>query len=474
MSTTVYTLEGEKRDLNSASLSGLAEQLDGELITSAHPGYEKARVVWNAMIDRRPPLIVRCLTADDVARAVRFAASENLPVAVKSGGHNIAGNAVVNEGMVVDCSAMRRIVVDPEERTARVEPGCLLGELDEATQEYGLAVPAGIVSTTGVAGLTLGGGFGWLSRKFGYTVDSLRSVDVVTAEGNALSASESEHPDLFWGLRGGGGNFGVATSFTFDLRDVGPEVFAGLVVHPLSAGSDFLKFYQDFTASAPDDLAVFVVVRHAPPLPFLPADVHGEKILAALFVYQGDQTGGEKVVAPLRAFGHPLGEHVGMVPFIEWQRQFDSLNGPGAHNYWKSHNVTAISDGLIDTIIKYAEAFPSPHCEILTAHLGGEINRRPADQTAYAHRQDPYVMNIHTRWLDLNDTDRCVTWAKELFEAAKPYSSGGVYVNFLSNEGKERVRDAYPKAVYERLVQLKNKYDPNNVFRFNQNIAPSG
>lgn len=458
--------------LEPAILSALRKSFKGELLEPGDPSYDEARTIWNGMIDRHPALIARCKSADDVVSAVTFARDNELLLAVKGGGHNVAGNAVCDGGVMIDLSLMNRVHVDAEKRTARVEGGCLLQDMDRETQAFGLATPGGIISTTGVAGLTLGGGFGWLSRKYGLSIDNLLETEVVTADGRVLRASESETPDLFWGLRGDGGNFGVVTSFTFKLHEVGPELYSGLIVQPFEAAKNYLRSYREFVAAAPDELTAWIVIRRAPPLPFLPEDVHGQLVVVVPFIYLGDPDEGEGLVAPLRTFGKSHGEHVGMNPYTVWQSGFDALNEPGARNYWKSHYLKDLSDGAIDAILDFAGRLPSPHCEVFIPHLQGATSRVPEAATAYAHRAAPFAINIHTRWYEPEDDARCTAWVRDFFERTEPFAEG-VYVNFLSDEGAERVRDAYPPETWERLVALKNRYDPGNLFRMNQNVRPT-
>ncbi|WP_254545726.1 FAD-binding oxidoreductase [Halomarina pelagica] len=443
----------------------------GLVLRPDDPGYDEARAVWNGMIDRRPALVAQCAGVADVIDAVTFAREQDLLVAIKGAGHNIAGNAVCDDGLVIDLSGMRSVRVDPEARTARVEPGTTLGMLDRETQAFGLAVPTGINSTTGVAGLTLGGGFGWLSRRDGLTVDNLRSVDVVTADGELRRASERENPDLFWGIRGGGGNFGVVTSFEFDLHPVGPAVLAGLVVHPLADAPELLRAYREFVADSPRELTVWFVLRHAPPLPFLPEEVHGSKILVFAACYAGDPDEGERLVRPLRDLGDPIADVVAPQPFVEWQRAFDPLLTEGARNYWKSHNFTDLTDGMLDVFVEYAETMPAVESEVFVGQLGGAVNDVPADATAYPHRDAAFATNVHTRWTDPAMDDECIAWARDLHGALAPHATGGAYVNFISERtGEEHV--AYG-ANYDRLVEIKNEYDPDNLFRTNQNVEPT-
>ncbi|HUH59914.1 MAG TPA: FAD-binding oxidoreductase [Candidimonas sp.] len=444
----------------------------GEIFRRGASSYEDARKIWNATVDKHPALIARCSTSQDVVRAVNFARDKGILLAVRGGGHNIAGSAMCDDGIVIDLSAMKAAEVDPATRKVTIEGGATLADMDAATQAHGLATPLGINSTTGVGGLTLGGGFGWLSRKFGMTVDNLESAEVVMADGGMIRASETEYPDLFWALRGGGGNFGIVTRFTFRLHPVGPNLLSGLMVYPISEAKTVLQKYRDFIAEAPDDLSVWAVLRKAPPLPFLPAEVHGQPIVALAILYAGDPENGKKMVEPLRTFGSLLGEHVGVQPYVDWQKTFDPLLAPGARNYWKSHNFARLDDGLFDAVINYIGTLPSPQCEIFFGAIGGATTRKAPDFTAYAHRDARFVMNVHGRWDDPADDARCIAWAREFFAASAPYASGGVYVNFLTSDETDRVRSAYGPN-YERLAQIKRKYDPDNLFRTNQNIMPA-
>ncbi|KPK00186.1 MAG: FAD-linked oxidase, partial [Gemmatimonas sp. SG8_28] len=404
--------------------------------------------------------------------AVRFAAEHDVVLSVRSGGHNIAGNAVCDGGMMISLARMTSVRVDPSARRAWVEPGNTLGDVDRETQAHGLAVPTGINSTTGIAGLTLGGGFGWLSRAHGMTVDNLVSADVVTAAGELVRASAEENPDLFWAIRGGGGNFGIVTAFEFTLHPIGPEVLAGLMVYPLADARDVLRHYREFCAQAPDELTVWAVMRKAPPLPFLPEDVHGTDVLVLATMFAGDMTDGELALAPLRTFGRAIADVIGPHPFIAFQAAFDPLLTPGSRNYWKSHDFLALSDELIDTLLEYARTMPDPQCEVFIAQMGGATNRVPADATAYPHRDAEYIMNVHGRWDDPATDEQCIAWCRELFGAAAPHATGGVYVNFMTEEERERVPSAYGESL-QRLREVKRVYDPGNLFRMNQNILPA-
>jgi FAD/FMN-containing dehydrogenase len=454
-------------------LAELSTTFRGELLREGDEGYEEARQIWNGMIDRRPGVIARCTGAADVMQAVNYARENNRIVAVRGGGHNIAGNAVCDGGIMIDLSPMKAVQVDPEARRAWVQPGATLGDFDHETQAFGLATPLGINSTTGVAGLTLGGGFGWLTRKYGLTIDNLVSAEVVTADGQCVRASADQNPDLFWGIRGGGGNFGIVTTFEFQLYPVGPEVLSGLIVYPFDQAKQVLTKYRDFAATMPDDLNVWMVMRQAPPLPFLPEEVHGKEIIGLAVFYAGDPAEGEKLIEPLRSFGTPYGEHVGAQPYAAWQQAFDPLLTPGARNYWKSHNFEELSDGLIDSVVEYGGKLPSPQCEIFFGAMGGQANRIAPDATAYAHRDAEFVMNVHGRWDREADDERCIAWAREFFTESAPYATGGVYVNFMTEEESGRVGAAYGPN-YDRLVELKTKFDPTNLFRLNQNIPPKG
>ena len=458
--------------IGSDALATFRETLRGKVCLPDEAGYDEARTIWNAMIDRHPGAAVRCKGAADIMRAVTFAREHGVVLAVRAGGHNIAGNAVCEGGLLLDLSLMRGVRVDPYHCTARVEPGATLGDFDREAQAFGLATPLGINSTTGVAGLTLGGGFGWLSRKFGLTVDNLISADVVTADGMLVQASATENADLFWALRGGGGNFGVVSSFEFRLHPVGPMVLSGLIVHPFARARELLAGYREAAAKAPDELTQWVILRKAPPLPFLPADVHGKEILVFAVCYVGDERDGNRALEPLRALGEPIADVIGMQPFTGWQSAFDPLLTPGAYNYWKSHNFVELDDGLLDVLVSQAASLPTEECEIFIGHLGGAANRVAPDAMAYPHRNANFVMNVHTRWREAADTQRSIDWARKLFAETAPYATGGVYVNFMPEDETDRVSSAYGTN-YARLAALKSEYDPGNLFRLNQNVQPS-
>jgi len=467
----IRTTSGNVTTLGESALDRLASALRGDLVTRDSPEYEDACRIWNAMIDHRPALIARCRTAADVVTAVRFARDHELLVAVRGGGHNIAGSALADNGLVIDLSPMKNVRVDRVRRTARVEPGVTLGEFDRDTQAFGLATPLGINSTTGIAGLTLGGGYGWLSRKLGLTVDNLRAADVVTAAGELVPASTAENSDLFWAIRGGGGNFGVVTSFEYELHPVGPEVLAGVIVHPFDPTGDLLRRYRDAMEAAPDELTAWVVMRKAPPLPFLPEAVHGTPVVIIPTLYAGDPEEGQRALAPLRAIGTPHADVIGPTPYVGFQTAFDPLLTPGARNYWKTHNFATLYDGLIDTLVEHVRGLPGPQCEIFLAKLGGAVSRLPDDATAYVGRDAQFVMNVHGRWNDASEDARIVDWARQVYQDTLPYAAAGAYVNFMTEDEGERVRAAYGPN-YDRLAAIKAKYDPTNLFRSNQNIRP--
>jgi FAD/FMN-containing dehydrogenase len=458
-------------NLAAETIEDLKTGFKGDILLPGDGAYDGARRIWNAMIDKRPAIIARCATTADVVRAVNFARDNGLVLAVRGGGHHIAGSATCDGGLVIDLSGMKAARVDPGRRRVTIEGGALLSDLDAATQAHGLATPLGINSTTGVGGLTLGGGFGWLSRKHGLTVDNLESAEVVTAAGEVVRASATENGDLFWAIRGGGGNFGVVTRFEFRLHPVGPDVVAGLIVFPIAEAKSVLQQYRAFAAKAPEELSVWALLRKAPPLPFLPEPVHGTGIVALALIYNGDPADGSKIIQPLRAFGNPVGEFVGILPYVDWQKMFDPLLGPGARNYWKSHNLATLDDGLLDTVIAYAQTLPSPQCEIFIAAIGGATARPAPSAAAYPHRDAQFVMNVHGRWESPADDERCIAWARAFFNASAPFATGGAYVNFLTADEGERIRSAYGDN-YDRLCRVKRTYDPKNLFRMNQNIQP--
>ncbi|MGH2931241.1 MAG: FAD-binding oxidoreductase [Gaiellaceae bacterium] len=451
----------------------LRADVRGPVILPADPGYDAARAIWNGAIDRRPACIARCTGVADVVAAVRFARERDLLVAVRSGGHGVGGHALCEDGLVIDLSPMKGIRVDPVARTARAEAGVLWGELDRETQLHGLATVGGIVTHTGIAGLTLGGGIGWLMRKHGATVDNLVSVDLVTADGEVLTASGDEHPDLFWGVRGGGGNFGVVTSFEYRLHPVGPIVLAGPVFYSLDDAPEVLRFYREFIAAAPDELTTIFDLSVAPPVPFLPQEVHGKPIVMVGACYAGSPDEGTEVVRPLKQFGRPIVDLLEPKPYTSLQSMFDPLVPHGWHRYWKSVELPPLTDDAIDTLVEHASAFTSPKSYCIVFQLGGALSRVGQDETAFSQRDAAHNVNINAVWTeDDPEGERHVAWAREFFSAMQPQAGEHVYVNFLGDEGADRVRQAYGERQYERLAELKRTYDPTNFFRLNQNIEP--
>jgi len=467
------TLDKEVRRMPTFDAQAFAAQMSGDVLAPGDMGYEDARQVWNATVDRHPALIARCLSERDVQTAIRFAASHRMSLSVRGGGHHIAGNAVADGGLMMDLSGLRDIRIDPVARIAHVGAGALLGDFDRAAQAHGLATPLGINSTTGVAGLTLGGGFGWLTRRHGMTVDNLLGATMVTADGQLRTVSAESEPELFWALRGGGGNFGVVTSFQFRLHPVGPQVYAGLVVYPFSQAVRVLRAWRDFCATAPDELSVWAVMRKAPPLPFLPASVHGSEVVIFPLLHCGDVEAGERAAAPVLAFGEPIAAALGAQPYSAFQTAFDPLLAPGGRNYWKSNNFSRLDDVAIAELVNAAGRLPGPECEIFVAQLGGAMSRVEPAATPFVGRDVRFIMNVHGRWSDPRDDERVRAWARGTFEAAAPHATASGYVNFFTEDEAERVSASYG-ANYARLQALKQRYDPTNLFRMNLNIAPHG
>jgi FAD/FMN-containing dehydrogenase len=469
---TEPTTAGPRTPLDDRAIAGLSRHFRGDLIRPGDARYEAGRRIWNGAIDRRPGLIARCTAAADVGAAVGFARDRDLVVAVRGGGHNVAGTAVCDGGIVIDLSPMKGMWIDPRARVARAQPGVLWGELDRETQAFGLATPGGIVSHTGIAGLTLGGGLGWLMRRHGLTADNLLSADVVTADGALVRASAEEHADLFWGLRGGGGNFGVVTSFEYRLHAVGPTVLAGLVLYPAERAREVLSSYRECIASAPDELMTIVLLRMAPPAPFLPEEIHGRPVVIVAVCFSGSVEEGERAVAPLRRLGEPLADLVRPTPYASHQALLDASVPHGLGYYWKSEYLRPLSDQLIDTLVAHAWPFPTPQSYTAIFHMGGAVGRGDPDGSAFEDRRAAHAMTIDGVWSEPAASGACIAWARRFWEAVRPHSTGRVYVNFLGEEGEDRVRAAYGATKYERLRALKRRYDPTNLFRMNQNIAP--
>jgi FAD/FMN-containing dehydrogenase len=445
----------------------------GQQITAEHADYDTARAVWNGAIDRCPRLIARCRGAADVVAAVRHARRHDLEIAVRGGGHNVAGTAVCDGGMVIDLSGMREVQVDPGRATALVQGGALWGDVDRRTQAHGLATPGGVVSHTGVAGLTLGGGLGWLMRRHGLTVDNLLAAEVVTAEGERLQVSEDRHPDLFWALRGGGGNFGVVTSFEFRLHPVGPTVLAGPVLWDAGDAGEVLRFYRDFVRDAPDELGTVVRFGAAPPLAAIPEALHWRPVVIVAACHAGPLDEAAAALRPLRAFGRPLLDRIGPSAYVDHQSAIDSTVLHGWHYYWKSTYLPALDDELIEVLAEHAFAGASPRSYVVMFHLGGAVARVPETATAFGNRRVAHAVTLDAVWRPGEAyADGEIAWTRRFYAALERYRAG-VYVNFLgADEAPGRIREAYPPGVYDRLVEVKTRYDPDNVFHHNQNIRP--
>ena len=447
----------------------------GQLITADHADYDAARAVWNGAVHRRPRLIARCSGTADVAAAVCFARHNDLEIAVRGGGHNVAGTAVCDGGIVIDLSAMRAVWVDPAGRTALVQGGALWGDVDRETQAHGLATTGGIVGHTGVAGLTLGGGIGFLMRKHGLSIDNLLAAEVVSAEGSILQASADEHPDLFWALRGGGGNFGVVTTFRFALHPVGPTVVAGPVFWAADDTADVLRFHRDFIAEAPDELGTVVRLGTVPPLPVIPEDLHWRPAIAVACCYAGAVEDGERAVQALRRLGTPLVDLLSPTQYVAFQGALDDTVLHGWHYYWKSTNLAGLSGDAIAVIADHAYTATSPRSYSAMFHMGGAVGRVPRDATAYAGRDVAHNIIIDAVWLPDESDEHAAAetaWARRFLEALQPHSAGSVYVNFLdSDDDANRVREAYGDHIYRRLGDVKAKYDPDNAFHHNKNIS---
>jgi FAD/FMN-containing dehydrogenase len=448
---------------NEAAIRDLRASVRGAILRPGEDGYDRARRVWNGMIDKRPALIARCAGAADVIQAVQFARANSLLLSVRGGGHSAAGNAVCDAGLMIDLSAMRGIRVEPSRRTARAEPGVLLGEFDRETQAFGLATTAGVVSTTGIAGLTLGGGVGFLGRQHGLACDNLLSVDLVTADGRLITASASENPDLFWGIRGGGGNFGVVTSFEYRLHPVGPTVLAGGVVYPFDQAREVLRFYAEYSLAAPDELAVDAILATSPA---------GQLVVIISACYIGSIEKGERVLRPLRAFGKPVADDIGPISYTEVQRRTDAIFPHGLQYYWKSGFVTHIGAAAIDTLVDRFPTVSSPKSLFVYQQYGGAVGRIGQTETAFAHRQAQYDFLVISVWSNPAESESHIRWARESWDLMQPFTTGAFYVNNLLDEDEARIRAAYG-GNWERLVALKNKYDPTNLFRLNANVRPT-
>jgi FAD/FMN-containing dehydrogenase len=456
------------------ALAGLGETARGLILAPGDPGYDEARSIWNGLIDRRPALIVQCTGAADVVDAVNFAREHELDLSIKAGGHNVAGNAVNDGGIVLDLSQMRGVHVDSDAKTVRVQGGATWGDCDRETQLFGLAVPGGVVSTTGVAGLTLHGGLGHLRRKYGLSIDSLLSVDIVTTDGQFRKASATENEDLFWAVRGAGSNFGVVTSFEFQAHPVGPMVFVGAIFYPLEDAQTILPAWRDFMATAPEELSSLAILWSLPPAPPFPPEVHGSPTVAIAAAYCGSVEEGERVVQPLRELAQPLVDASGPWPWLGLQSGFDAMFPAGELRYWKSRALTGLSAEAIGEIVELAGRRPTPLTDIAIWHHGGAMNRLDETETAYGGRDAPFLVTAEANWTDPAQNDEAISWAREVWDTMDRFSTGGVYLNFpgLGEEKEDLARAGYGEN-YDRLVALKAKYDPDNLFRMNINIPPA-
>jgi FAD/FMN-containing dehydrogenase len=460
----INTTNGAETMLNATAIEQLKGRLRGELLCPGDDHYDSARTIHNGMIDRRPALIIRCAGVADVMTAVAFARSHHLVVAVRGGGHGVPGFAVCDGGLMLDLSRMKAVRVDPVARTARAEGGCTGGDFDHETQAFGLATTGGIARPTGIAGLTLGGGHGYLMRTYGLACDSLLSVDVVTADGRLLTASATAHADLFWGVRGGGGNFGVVTAFEYRLHPVS-HMLGGLLIYPMAHAKDLFRFYRDFTRTAPDALGSLINLATLP---------DGTPAVVILIAYSGALDDGERLLRPLRDFAPVLADQVGPLPYTALQSIVENFNPPGLRNYWKSNYLRDLSDGAIDVLVDHYRTVPAPYTHLVIEHLGGAVSRVGEDETAVAHREALYNFLIVGMWADAAEDAKVIGWVRELWGALQPFSSGGLYVNYEADHDVGRVQAAYSPAKYARLVALKATYDPTNLFRLNQNIPPTG
>ena len=459
----VITINGADSTLKEADVESFIGSLRGPVLRPGDDGYDEARKIFNGMIDKRPALIARCAGASDVIKSVNFARTNDLLVAVRGGGHSFPGKSVCDGGIVIDLSAMKSVRVDPVKRTARAEAGAKWIDLDSETQGFGLATTGGTVSDTGIAGLTLGGGFGWLMRSRGMTCDNLLSADVVTADGRFLVASGIENADLFWGLRGGGGNFGVVTSFEYQLYPL-EQVLGGMIIYPFDKAREVIRFFTEFSDKGPDELTLGVGMVTSP---------EGHPASAILACYSGPIDEGEKVLRPLREFGSPIQDMIGPMPYSGMQTLLDEAALPGNRYYLRSDFMTELSDDAIDTMVSHFAKVPSPLTAVLTFQMGGVANRISTEATAFVHRDVAYDFEAISIWTDPADDDKNVRWTRAFGDAMHSFASGGVYVNSLEDEGEDRVKAAYNASAYQTLVAVKNKYDPTNLFRLNQNIKPT-
>jgi FAD/FMN-containing dehydrogenase len=468
----VTTTEGREIELKQDTLDGLKMRLRGPLFVPGDVGHEESRTVWNAMIDRKPAVVARCRGTADVIACVQFARENDILLCIKGGGHNIAGLAAADGALMLDMSLMRGVWVDIQRKVAHAQAGCLLGDVDRETQVHGLAAILGFVSLTGIAGLTLGGGFGYLTRRWGWTSDNVVGMDVVTAEGRLVRASSDENADLFWGLRGGGGNFGVVTGIDYALYPVGPEVIGGLVAWPANQASKVLELYRTLAEKAPPELTLVAIMRPAPPAPWLPKDWHGKPIVALLACFSGRPEDGEKLVQPIKSFGDPIGDVLVRRPYAQLQSLLDATQPKGRRYYWKSEYLPRIEPALCENLIEHAAKIRSPHSAIILFQIEGTLNRLEEGHSPVGNRDARYVLNITSSWEKAGEDRTNIEWTREAWNDTKRFSTGGTYINFLTeDEGAERTEAALGKSL-ERLAAVKSKWDPKNVFRTNRNIKP--
>ena len=466
-------LDGRTTEIKQETLDAFKARLRGLLILPAEPGYDDARTVWNAMIDRKPAIVVRCLGVADVIACVDFARANGVLLCIKGGGHNIAGHATADGALMLDMSLMRGVWVDPRRKVARAQAGCLLGDLDRETQVHGLAAVLGFVSATGIAGLTLGGGFGYLTRRWGWTSDNVVGMDLVTAEGKSVRASADENADLFWGLRGGGGNFGVVTGIDYMLYPVGPEIVGGAVAWPASEAPAVLELYRALAEKAPPEFSLVALLRPAPPAPWLPREMHGKPIVAIVVCHSGHPDEAEKAVAPIKAFGTPIGDILVRRPYTQIQSLLDATQPKGRRYYWKSEYLSGLEPALCEMVMAHAARIRSPHSAVVLFPLGGALNRLGPEHSAVGNRDARYVFNVTASWEAAGDDAANVAWAREAWSDLKSFSTGGTYLNFLNqDEGRERTEAALGGSL-RRLAEIKAKWDPENLFRANRNIAPA-
>jgi hypothetical protein len=473
MDNRIMSLSGEAINISDSEISKFKKSFSGQILTKDDKDYDEVRLIWNRMINKQPGLIARCKTSKDVSLAVKFARNHNLLTSIRGGGHNVAGNSVCEGGLMIDLSLMNSVAVDQKKMTAIVGPGSTLGNTDSETQKYGMVVPSGIVTGTGLAGLTLGGGFGWLSRKWGLTCDHLISTEVVTAHGEIIKVSDEENPDLFWGLKGGGGNFGIVTSFEFNLRELGPEITGGLILYKIEDTEKVLSFYKEYISTAPREVTTVLIYRYCPPAPFIKEEFHGKPIFGIGALYAGKSDKGLEVLKPIKQFGSPIGDAIVPKPFVTHQAMLDAGQPKGASYYWKSEYLKEVPQSLSEKFVEQTLNMSSKSSIIAAFQLGGAITDTGEDDTAYSFRNAEHVININTQWQNNSESEKHMSWARKTQHLAAPYSMGSGYINFASaDETQERVTATYGNSKYKKLADLKRKYDPDNFFRLNHNIKP--